>query len=79
MNVLFFAALREQLQCDALELQATTIVALRQQLQQRWPQHAEALSAERALVAVNQTLTKDEHQRLNDDDEVAFFPPMTGG
>ncbi|GGY53270.1 molybdopterin synthase sulfur carrier subunit [Bacterioplanes sanyensis] len=79
MKVLFFAALREQLQCDALELQATTVAALRQQLRQRWPQHADLLSAEQALVAINQVLNHDEQQSLNDADEVAFFPPMTGG
>ena len=30
------------------------------------------------LVAVNQSVA-DRQARLEDDDEVAFFPPMTGG
>ena len=79
MKVLFFAALREQLGYQQLNLQADNVAELRQQLQQRWPQYAAELSSEQALVAVNQALCNDEELTLQDNDEVAFFPPMTGG
>lgn len=35
-------------------------------------------SGPKVLVAVNQTVVDRSHP-LNDNDEVAFFPPMTGG
>lgn len=35
-------------------------------------------SANGLLVAVNQTVV-DTNYKLSEDDEVAFFPPMTGG
>ncbi len=35
-------------------------------------------SGARMLVAVNQTVVDGSYQ-LGEDDEVAFFPPMTGG
>lgn len=37
-----------------------------------------AQSQAQLLVAVNQTMVAREHE-LSDGDEVAFFPPMTGG
>jgi molybdopterin synthase sulfur carrier subunit len=36
------------------------------------------LALGKALVAVNQEMTSDD-TALNDADEVAFFPPVTGG
>jgi molybdopterin synthase sulfur carrier subunit len=38
----------------------------------------EYLAYGKALVAVNQVMTGDD-TALNDTDEIAFFPPVTGG
>lgn len=36
-------------------------------------------SSKKILVAVNQTVIVDLDYKLSEGDEVAFFPPMTGG
>lgn len=44
------------------------------------PALAEALSGERVRLALNGTLVRDTAAlRLNDDDELAFLPPVSGG
>lgn len=81
INVLFFAQLREQLQCEklALELPASiSISALRERLVVENPQWVDFLSSDKLLFSVNQTLVKASHI-VSDGDEVAFFPPVTGG
>ena len=49
MKVLFFAALREQLGYQQLNLQADNVAELRQQLQQRWPQYAAEAPSQQTL------------------------------
>ena len=82
MNILFFAALHEQLgcaQCDiALPLPAS-LATVRAALIQHFPQQADLFVQGRALAAINQTLINDEDTPVNSGDEVAFFPPVTGG
>jgi molybdopterin synthase sulfur carrier subunit len=77
----FFASIRETLGTDVevLETQAATIAALRQELRARNAVWADALAPGRAVrVALNQTM-QAEGAALQDDCEVAFFPPVTGG
>jgi len=45
---------------------------------EHYPGMTEKALAEIVLVAVNQTLVDFSHQ-IQDGDEVAFFPPVTGG
>ena len=81
MNILFFAALREQLGCATYTTELTLPTdtdTVRMHLRQAFPQHAELLNEGKALIAVNQTLVHS-NTRINDGDEVAFFPPVTGG
>ncbi|MBT1065201.1 molybdopterin synthase sulfur carrier subunit [Bowmanella sp. Y26] len=80
IKVLFFAQLREVLDCASLELEAnvSNIAELRAQLAQKGQRWQEFLASDKALVAVNQTLV-NEDCTLNSGDEVAFFPPVTGG
>lgn len=80
INVLFFARVRELTGCDGLQLNEAfaTVETLRQQLVQRGERWSLALNKESLLVAVNQTLVPLT-QPLTDGDEVAFFPPVTGG
>ncbi|HEY1130499.1 MAG TPA: molybdopterin converting factor subunit 1 [Roseateles sp.] len=77
----FFASLRERLGAgEALALPAgSTVGAAREALQARGGVHAEALARGRAVrAALNQKMAP-ESAELADGDELAFFPPVTGG
>ncbi len=81
IKVLFFARLREQLSTDSLQLTATenmTTAIILQQLAKTDDLWAKVLSADNLLVAVNQEITDWDHI-VKTGDEVAFFPPVTGG
>ena len=83
VTVLFFAALREQIGQESLSVSVPvagmSVNALRQQIEQADPVVAQALAGQpRLRVAVNKTLSTFDHL-VKPGDEVAFFPPMTGG
>ncbi|HWV15195.1 MAG TPA: molybdopterin converting factor subunit 1 [Cellvibrio sp.] len=81
IQILFFAQLREQLQCEKISLEIIaplTLAELRQRLIALHPQWSIFLNNENLLFAVNQTLVKAS-QQIQNGDEVAFFPPVTGG
>ena len=77
IKVLFFAQVRELVGTDATEVAADfpTVEAHMAAQSDRW---ALALEDGKLLAAVNQTLVSFDHP-LTDGDEVAFFPPVTGG
>lgn len=82
ITVKFFASLREKLAVDHLELNvagsAATVAQLQAELCDRGATWRDALSGPQVLTAVNQAMAKPDHL-LQDGDEVAFFPPVTGG
>jgi molybdopterin synthase sulfur carrier subunit len=85
LRVLFFGQLREILKTESLEIelvqrgkQVNTVSILRSVLQAKGDIWYEYLAYGKALVAVNQEMTSDDAV-LGDTDEVAFFPPVTGG
>ncbi|WP_323084347.1 molybdopterin synthase sulfur carrier subunit [Providencia alcalifaciens] len=80
ITVLFFAQVRELVGTDRLELAAQfpTVESLRQALTQKGDRWALALEDGKLLAAVNQSFVSADHP-LNAGDEVAFFPPVTGG
>lgn len=80
IEILFFAQIRELVGVSNLQLSAqfADVAALRQALCQRGDRWALALEPGKLLVAVNQTLVDISHP-LQAGDEVAFFPPVTGG
>jgi molybdopterin synthase sulfur carrier subunit len=80
MNVLFFAQTRELVGVDALVIDEPcfTAQALRDLLAARGDKWYLALHDSALLVAVNQCLVPW-NTPLSADDEVAFFPPVTGG
>ena len=83
VKVLFFASLKERLGKDAEEIElpagVSTVAALRAYLGARGGAYAEAF-AEKKLVkaAVNQDMAPPTAP-IKAGDEVAFFPPVTGG
>lgn len=81
MQVLYFAWVRERigLAKETVDTQATTVMALIEELRAREERYAAAFADLSALrVAVDQDLT-DFDAPLEGVREVAFFPPMTGG
>ncbi len=81
VTVRYFASIREAIGHgnEIIETDATTVDALRELLLARGPAYQEALSAQRAVrMALNQTVC-DGTAHLQDNCEVAFFPPVTGG
>ncbi len=81
IHLRYFASLREQLgSAETVDLpDGLTVGQLRDQLLARSAAYAQALSRARAVrCALNQTLCKED-ARLTDGDELAFFPPVTGG
>jgi molybdopterin converting factor subunit 1 len=83
ITVLFFARIREQLGVDRLSLPLSdtglTVAQLRQQLiAAHGGDWGKVLTANNIIKSVNQTVS-DDTQVLVDGDEVAFFPPVTGG
>jgi molybdopterin synthase sulfur carrier subunit len=83
VKLLFFAALREQLGRPAEELEVpanvNTVAALRDHLRARGGAWANVFAPSRPVrAAVNQDMVQAE-ARIKAGDEVAFFPPVTGG
>ncbi len=80
IKVLFFAQTRELVGIDEMEVPAEfkTVEALRAHLANQEGKWDLALESGKLLAAVNQSIVPLEHA-LSDGDEVAFFPPVTGG
>lgn len=80
IKVLFFAQTRELVGMDELELagEFTTVEAVRDHLVQQDGKWDLALEPGKLLAAVNQSIVPLDHP-IESGDEVAFFPPVTGG
>jgi sulfur-carrier protein len=83
VKVLFFANLREQLGTGVEEVElpnsASTVAGLRLHLMQRGGAWRDVLADMKVVrVAVNQDMAAA-NAPLNQGDEIAFFPPVTGG
>ncbi len=79
----YFASIREKLGLASEELelpaQVDTVSALVELLvEQHGSQWEEVLNSTSVLVAVNQSVAKFASS-VKDGDEIAFFPPVTGG
>lgn len=83
MQILYFAWVREKIGAAGEELAlpagVTNVGALIRHLAALSPRHAEAFANPTAIrAAVNQEFATAE-TAVADGDEVAFFPPVTGG
>ena len=83
VKVLFFASLREQLGTGAVELEippaVATVAALREHLRGLGASYEVVLAEKKALrVALNQEMAQASAP-IRSGDEIAFFPPVTGG
>ncbi len=81
IKVVFFAALREQLNCSQLSLNSenlVTVADLKKQLASKDEKWQKVFANNTLLSAVNHDMVSSE-QTIKSGDEVAFFPPVTGG
>jgi len=81
IKVNFFAALRETLDCDEIQLNVSKSLSVQQakalivELHPKWESHFKNNSL---LAAINHEMA-DDTSMVNPNDELAFFPPVTGG
>ena len=82
VKVLYFAGLREELGSSGEEMNlpqtVATVGALRDYIAARGEPWAALARAKNLRCAVNQTMVGFD-SAVKADDEVAFFPPVTGG
>jgi molybdopterin synthase sulfur carrier subunit len=82
IKILFFAALRERLDCEQYLLSCDgnfmDISTVLSQLKNRCQSWQLELSRTDLLCALNQQLVPL-NTKVKDGDELAFFPPVTGG
>jgi molybdopterin synthase sulfur carrier subunit len=81
IKVVFFAALREQLNCSELSLNSdnlATVADVKKQLASKDDTWQSIFTSNTLLSAVNHDMVSSE-QTIKPGDEVAFFPPVTGG
>ena len=81
IKVLFFARYREQLGCSELQLDeeaGNSIESLRQLLSAKGERWADVMNNPTTLVSLNQTVVANSAS-ISAGDEIAFFPPVTGG
>ncbi len=83
INILYFASFRETLDLDheSLELNDNikSISDLKTLLAERQNKWLDIFNPKNVvLTSINQTMAKN-HSMINNNDEIAFFPPVTGG
>lgn len=83
LKLLYFARVKELINLSGEELivpsEVDTIIKLKVYLAQRGGVWTELFNGKQLIrAAVNQTLVSD-NATINQEDEVAFFPPVTGG
>ena len=81
LKILFFAKLREDLDTAEVRLDyrpGQTVADILACLCDRGEPWSQALGQDNLMIAVNQEMCDRQHG-VCDGDEVAFFPPVTGG
>ena len=81
VNVLFFGQLKERLKCDKLTVDivhSLSITAFKHMLVEQNPHWQAWLEERDVLCALNQTMSSSD-ALVKAGDELAFFPPVTGG
>jgi molybdopterin synthase sulfur carrier subunit len=82
VKIVFFASLREELGVNSVDLQVSNGSSVSSLISQLVDRHSAdwlaILTAKNIRIAVNQNIISEDIS-VTDGDEVAFFPPVTGG
>ena len=82
LTIRYFASLREAMGCDHQQLPWQpawqTVAHIKNHLAEQPSWQAFIAMGTPILTAVNQAMVDDNH-KITDGDEIAFFPPVTGG
>jgi len=81
INVVFFAALRETLNCNEMQLDVSEPLSVQQAknlIITLHPNWENSFKNDALLTAINHELV-DDSAIVKPNDELAFFPPVTGG
>ncbi len=78
MKILYFASLKESLKLSSEEIILATNITTAQLKKQLIDRHGEHHFPNNVLCAINQEIANDP-VIINEVDEVAFYPPVTGG
>ena len=80
IDIVFFGSLREKVGCDTLQLELDQPASVQSVIDTLLAQsdQFQPLSTGRTLCAINQEMS-DFKARVQAGDELAFFPPVTGG
>jgi len=82
IKILYFARLRDTLNCGEEQLEYSSAINTAEKLlhilKSRGAPWQDALENVQLLISVNQTMASLDTS-IQDSDEVAFFPPVTGG
>jgi molybdopterin converting factor subunit 1 len=79
--VRLFAGFREKVNKDKVEIPVspdTTLEDFIEKLSNAFPEIAEVLNRSQATIAVNHEVVEKNHI-IRNDDEIALFPPVSGG
>ena len=82
MKILYFSWLRECIgvPVEEYDTDQTTVLGLINELINREPRYREAFKNLAMIkVAIDYELIDDMNTSISEADEIAFFPPMTGG
>lgn len=82
MRIYYFSWIREKLNLSSenLSSESSTILELINELKSKDKKYKEVFDDLSLIkVAVNQTIINDFEIEINNNSEIAFFPPMTGG
>ncbi|MFT6389563.1 MAG: molybdopterin synthase sulfur carrier subunit [Cellvibrionaceae bacterium] len=82
ITIRYFASLRDEFNIDSEALdwnkKLSTVAAIKESLSIRDAKWQNTLNNKSVLSAVNQKMA-DNNASITDGDEIAFFPPVTGG
>lgn len=81
INIKYFAKYREWMQMsgEVLDAALENIGELKRLIRDRHANALKVLDDPRCIVAINQQIVHGDEVLLKSGDEVAFYPPVTGG